>query len=110
LQDADVATAVRFIRERAAESIDVEDVVEATIISRRLLEKKFAAILKRSPRQEILLSHLHQAKTLLLSTSLGAADIAVRSGFPSASKFSAVFRRETGMTPSEFRRLYGVHV
>ena len=110
IDDADLVDALRFIRRHAAEPIRVADVAEAMLLSRRLLERKFRAHLGRSPREEILRVHLEEARTLLASTDLPLVDVAVRSGFPSASKFSAVFHRETGLSPSAFRRMYGTPV
>jgi LacI family transcriptional regulator len=110
IDDHDLVAAIRFIRRRSSAPIEVGDVAEAVMISRRLLERKFATLLGRTPRNEILRTRLANAKTLLVSTDLQAIDVALQSGFPSASKFSAVFRRETGISPIEFRRLYGTHV
>jgi LacI family transcriptional regulator len=107
--DPDLAAALRFIRANAGEPIDVSDVAEATLVSRRMLERKFQTALDRSPRQQILISHIELAQTLLIDTTLSTLAVAMRSGFPSGSKFSAVFKRETGLAPTTFRSLYGNH-
>ncbi|MCL6580427.1 MAG: glutamate mutase L [Firmicutes bacterium] len=39
-----------------------------------------------------------------VSTDLGVAGVAERAGFRDGSYFSRVFRRETGLTPSAYRR------
>jgi len=105
--DPDLLAALRFIKEHAGEPIEVRDVAKAAIVTRRMLERKFAHILGRSPRQQILLAHIERAKELLINTDLSMLDVALRSGFPSSSKFSTVFRRETSHAPMAFRRLYG---
>jgi AraC family transcriptional regulator len=46
---------------------------------------------------------IERAKTLLASSSVTRVALAV--GFAEPSSFSAVFRRVTGFTPSEFRRV-----
>jgi LacI family transcriptional regulator len=107
VSDPDVAEALRYIDEHAEEAILVEDVARAVFASRRMLERKFKALLHHSPRELIMRSHLEHSKRLLIHTDLSMLDVAVRSGFPSGSKFSAVFKREIGVGPREFRRLYG---
>jgi len=46
---------------------------------------------------------IERAKTLLASSTVTQVALAV--GFAETSSFSAVFRRLTGFTPSEFRRV-----
>ncbi len=46
--DSEVAAAVRFIRRNPNRMIQVDDVVEATNVSQRVLEKRFKGILRRS--------------------------------------------------------------
>lgn len=46
---------------------------------------------------------LLQAKVLLKHSELSSSDIAFRLGFTEATLFSRFFRRETGMTPREYR-------
>lgn len=63
----------------------------------------FNAELGRSPGREILRQRLAKARTLLRETGLTVEEIAVQCGFCHASYLSNLFRRETGMTPREWR-------
>ena len=45
--------ALSFIRENAKKDISVDDVVESTLLSRRVLESRFKTILKKSILKEI---------------------------------------------------------
>ena len=47
---------------------------------------------------------IQRAKRLLSSTSLPIIDIAVSVGVEDQSYFSRLFKKETGMTPSAFRK------
>lgn len=49
-------------------------------------------------------ARIARAKSLLLSTTLTAADIAERAGFADPYHFNRVFRRVVGTTPGRFRR------
>jgi two-component system response regulator YesN len=47
---------------------------------------------------------IHEAKALLRSTSLTSTEIGYRVGYRDPHYFSHVFRRQTGLTPGEYRR------
>ena len=46
---------------------------------------------------------MNRVKTFLTETSLSVQEIAKRTGFEHAEYLAAAFRRENGLTPSEFR-------
>ena len=103
LNDRQIATAVRFIREHACQGIDVQDVLRAVPMSRTLLERRFRKLLRRAPYEEILHQRLQRAKELLAGTDLPVADIAERAGFSSPEYLSAAFKRQIGMNPRAYR-------
>ena len=107
IADAEVAEAVRFIRQQAAKEISVADVARHVAVSRRALEQRFRTALGRSPLDEILRIRLERARQLLQETSLSIEQIANACSFSSASYLGVVFRRLTGMTPSECRKRAG---
>lgn len=110
VDDADVIAAVRFIRDRSHQPVNVNDVLKAVPISRRALEQKFRSLLRRGVAEEIRRVHADRAKELLATTSLTVGEIAVESGFSNVYHFSRVFRRMIGATPTEFRnRLRRLH-
>jgi LacI family transcriptional regulator len=108
LSDAKIAEAVRFIHLHAHENISVSDVLQAVPMSRTLLERKFRALLKRSPAEEIIACRIRLVRKLLSTTSLSVAEIADRTGFSSPEYLSSAFKRETGAGPREFRRIQGI--
>ena len=107
--DPELAAAVRYIRQHAGERISVTDVVLAGQVARRSLERKFRVELGRSPQEEIRRAHLDTARELLANTDLPMPAVAQRSGFESAVRLTTVFREETGMTPTAFRRQFRLH-
>jgi LacI family transcriptional regulator len=106
IPDNELATAVRYIRQHAGNRIGVRDVVRATQVARRSLERKFRSVLGRSPLEEIRRARLDRVRELLVNTDLSMPVIAERSGFDSAVRLTTVFREETGMTPTGFRRQF----
>ena len=109
IEDPDLATAVRFIREHACDGISVADVVGKLPLSRRVLESRFERVLGRSPHAEILRVRLERVKQLLTQPGWTLDAIAHRTGFRHGEYLSAVFKRETNLTPGAYRRQHGLY-
>lgn len=107
IDDRGVARALQFIREHACEGIQVADVLRAVPLSRRVLEQRFQRLLGRTPHGEILRVRLERIKRLLVETDLPLRLIAERTGFEHVEYLSVTFKRETGVTPSRYRRASG---
>jgi LacI family transcriptional regulator len=101
--DSYVAKAVRYIREHAAEGIDVGDVLRHVMISRTALDKRFLKVLGHTPHEEIRRVRLKRARELLAESDLTIEVIAERCGFRHGEYLGAVFLRDFGQTPGEFR-------
>ena len=104
VDDPEVAAAAHYIRAHALEGIKVADVLAAVPVSRRVLETRFRAHFGRTLHQEILGIQLGHIKKLLRETDLSMFQIASRSGFRHVGYMSVVFKREVGVTPTDFRR------
>jgi LacI family transcriptional regulator len=102
--DPDVAAALGFIRRNANRLIQVDHVVEATTASRRVLEKRFKAILHRSVHREIRRIRVNNIVRLLVGTDLSIADIAAHCGFDGVEHIARYFRKETGVSLREYRK------
>jgi LacI family transcriptional regulator len=101
--DADVQTAVRFIRSHSTQAISVTDVTTDLCISRRSLERKFQALLGHTILAEIRRVRLDNVKLLLAETDSTIAEIAARAGFGSPERLTITFRDCEGILPSEYR-------
>jgi len=109
IEDADVAIAIRFIREHACRGIDVKDVLSQVSLSRRALETRFRKILGRTPHQEITHLRIERVKQLLRASDLSLAEIASRAGFKHDEYMTVAFKKQVGMPPSKFRQSAGKH-
>ena len=105
ITDREVAKACRFIRENASRGIDVNDVCRFSTLSRRQLERRFQESLNRSPKDEITLVQIQKVKQLLRETDLTLDSIAALAGYSYKERLCAVFKRETGLTPTEYRKV-----
>ena len=104
IDDLDMATAVRFIRENACRGINVKDVLGEVPLSRSALERGFRKHLGRSPQQEIRNVQIKRCERLLQDTDLPMDRIATLCGFQHPEYMHVVFKRQRGMTPGQYRR------
>jgi LacI family transcriptional regulator len=105
VEDWHVSQALRFILGHATRGIHVDDVVAQVHVSRRFLEKRFREVVGLPIHEEIFRVRFETAQDLLATTVLPLKEVAVRSGLRRADYLSVVFRRELGMSPSQFRKL-----
>jgi transcriptional regulator GlxA family with amidase domain len=73
-------------------------------VSVRQLERSFRTHLRRGIHEHYLVLRLAHAWQLLRETSLSALEVALASGFASASQFSRAFRCRFGLTPRQARQ------
>jgi LacI family transcriptional regulator len=104
INDAELAAAVRYIREHACQGTSVPEVLKRVSLSRTILERKFRKHLGHSPQAEIRSVQLCQVKRLLTETSLTLDRIAALAGYQHPEYMSIVFKRSTGQTPGHYRR------
>jgi LacI family transcriptional regulator len=106
IQDELVAKALRFIRDHASDPITVSQVTDALFCNRRVLEKKFRREVGRTLHEEIRRSRIQRACKLLRESDMLIEVLAESCGYGSRERFNAAFRRETGKTPSAYRKEY----
>ncbi|BDS07521.1 XylR family transcriptional regulator [Oceaniferula spumae] len=102
--DLEILRARSIIRERAREGITVDMLVSEINVSRSTFEKRFIALTGQSPAQEIRRVRLDWARELLLTTDLPMAQLAPLVGFMDRRAFVVFFKREAGVTPTDFRK------
>jgi LacI family transcriptional regulator len=107
VKDPNVSKAARFIRENACREIDSKAIARAAGQSRRALEKKFKTSTGRTPMEEVHAMRLRRIKQLLTETDYILPIIAEQSGFAYHEYMSRFFKKQTGMTPGDYRRKYG---
>ena len=108
IEDQHMALALRFIRQNAREAIHVDDVTRAAALSRRVLEKKFRKLLNRSIHDEIRRVRINQACIMISETSIPIEQIAFKLNFTDSRNLIRSFKREKGVTPSAYRKIYGL--
>jgi LacI family transcriptional regulator len=106
VNDAEVASAIRFIKENAKNKILVKDVVKRTGISRRTLEQRFRKTIHRSIYNEIRKVRVDWISKLLMETDLPISQITSLFNFTDAEHISRYFKKEKGIGLREFRKIH----
>lgn len=104
IADAEVSTAMRFINDHAADRITIAQVVKATGVCRRVLERRFRSVLGRTLLQEVHRVRLERAKELLAKTAMSVPKVARSSGFRDNYHLWSVFRQKLSTTPADYRK------
>ena len=101
--DARLTLALDVIERDACHGLTVSGLARAIGLSRRTLELLFRP-LGKTPAHCLSEARLRRVRNLLLSTSLPITRIAADCGFCSDVYLAGLFKRQFGMTMSEFRR------
>lgn len=110
VDDPLLAQAVQYIRDHAADGINVNDILKAVPISRSTLERQFRSVLNHSPNEEINRVRLIRAKQLLAETDMTLDQVAHRSGFRHPQYLCDLFKRSFHQTPGVWRNSQRGHL
>ena len=84
----------------------MNDIVDIVPLSRRVLEKKFKALVGTSIYQCVLDHRINHFIKLLLTTDEHLPDAAIQAGFDDFKNVSRIFRKYKSISPAEYRKLY----
>ena len=101
-----VRRAIDFIDSRYSYPLSVEDIAAYTGVSRSTLFRQFRALFNISPKEYLDSYRIRRASWLLKHTSLTIGSVSVSVGYDNGMYFSKVFKKATGMTPSQYRSIY----
>jgi len=101
--DQRVDDAIAIIDEHLDQPPSLSELARRTGLSPRHLVRRFAALCGCSPHEYITARRLGRARELLAQGSMNVTQASAALGFPSIHTFSRWFRRETGLTPAQYR-------
>ncbi|MGN1266317.1 MAG: AraC family transcriptional regulator [Dorea sp.] len=101
-----ISQAIEYINKSTFLDITVSDVADYLHISRSYLFELFKEHLHTTPQAFLTSAKIANARELLVRTDISIANIATSSGYQNPFAFSRAFKRETGMTPREYRERY----
>ncbi len=101
-----ITQAMNYILDNPNPGLTVMDVSDYLHISRSYLFALFKKHLNLSPQQFLTMTRISMARELLINTDIPIAAIADSCGYQNPFSFSRSFKREMGITPSEYRMKY----
>ncbi|SDT52766.1 AraC-type DNA-binding protein [Paenibacillaceae bacterium GAS479] len=96
-----------YVEAHLHESLSVNDMAGALHLHPNYFISYFKKHFGMPPAKYVNRKRLEKARLLLASTSLSIKEIAERAGFPDTHHFAKSFRKETGLSPTEYRSVYG---
>jgi len=93
-----------YIGEHLNEGLDVSSLTRRFALSRTRLFCVFKECFGMSVSRYIQEKRIEKAKNLLDTTSFSVGEIALLVGYTEGNYFSKVFKKETGLAPTEYRR------
>ena len=99
-------SAVQFIADHSHDSIGIDDVAKHIGYSRSYITRRFRMEIGKSINDYITETKIRDAKRFLRYSDLSFGEIASSLAFSSQAYFQTVFKKETGMTPGEYRQMH----
>jgi AraC-like DNA-binding protein len=100
-----VEKAIECLWERYSEPLTLTEIAESALLSRFYFARLFRDATGVTPGRFLAAIRIHQAKRLLLSTSMSIADVSLAVGYNSLGSFTNYFTTSVGVSPGRFRRL-----
>lgn len=101
-----VGEMIRYINENLENDLKLEELSEQFGISSRYVRKYFLQNMGMKCTEYINILRIGKAKELLCEPSNSVTDVALMTGFNSSQYFCRIFRRQMGMTPVEYCRMW----
>lgn len=101
-----LAPAVRYLEQRFREHVQFSELADFCGLSSTHVHRLFRRLLRMSPTEYLLALRLQEARRLLVTTDHPLSVIAMDTGFFDQSHFTKRFRKMTGMTPTQFRKIF----
>ncbi|WP_169568184.1 GlxA family transcriptional regulator [Sneathiella limimaris] len=105
--DQIIENAQIWIADHYAVDNPVAEMVENAKLPATTFARRFRKATGRSPMEYIQSVRIEEARQLLETTDLSITDIGEQVGYMDTPSFRRLFKRKTGLTPAEHRRMFG---
>lgn len=100
----EMGIARRYFQEHYNEDINIEEYALSRNMSVSYFLKKFKEVTTKSPMQYILGIRISNAVSLLESTDYNVTEISAIIGYDNPLYFSRIFKKQKGVSPSDYRK------
>ena len=102
-----IRNAKLYVQKHYAEPLTLESVSTAIGFSVNYFSTLFKKETGEGFNKYLTRIRMNQARSLLRETGVSVAEVCGRVGYCDVKHFSKTFKAETGLTPGEYRKLYG---
>jgi len=102
---AHISEAIRFAEQHGSRRPGIKDLAGIAGMSIYQLDRRMRRVFGLTTGQWMLKTRISRASLLLIETDKPIADIALEAGYSDQSAFTRQFRRSTGLSPTEYRRM-----
>ncbi|WP_076355872.1 MULTISPECIES: helix-turn-helix domain-containing protein [unclassified Paenibacillus] len=95
-----------YVESHLQDSLSINDLAASLHLHPNYFISYFKKHFGMPPAKYISRKRMDMARKLLASTSLSVKDVAERTGYPDTHYFAKCFRKETGLSPTEYRSAY----
>ncbi len=104
LTDQRLSRVLEFMEHNFARDMSLQTLADEAGISLFHFTRLFKAKVGVTPHRHVVLLRMQHARSLLRSTDLSIAEVALESGYAHLGHFAAAFKREFGPLPKVFRK------
>jgi transcriptional regulator GlxA family with amidase domain len=103
-----VLQAQSLIVAKLNQPVHLEELADHLGVTTRTLSRRFKQATNETPLEFIQKARVERAKRLMEMTNLNFDDVVLRVGYEDASSFRRLFKRLTGISPTEYRRRFNI--
>jgi transcriptional regulator GlxA family with amidase domain len=106
--DAAILKVQHWLQRRFTDGVSLEEMAAEAVLSERTFLRRFRKATGLSPIAYVQALRVEKARALLERTPKSFSEIAYEVGYQDATAFRAVFVRQIGLNPQEYRHRFGV--
>ena len=96
-----------YLYENAESQITLDDIARIVNLNKRYMCTLYHKVTGKTIMEHLQEIRINRAQRLLVISSLSITEISIETGFSSGQYFARIFKKTTGMSASEYRRING---
>lgn len=105
-EDDAILEAQNYIEEHYLNNISIADIADKVAISHRNFTRRFKKATNNTPLEYVQRVKIEAAKRLLEKNNININDVMFSIGYNDAKSFRTIFKKITGLTPTEYKAKY----
>lgn len=102
----DFLYAINYISDNFRQKLVLPKIAQNLNLSYSYFQHRFKQITGYPPRAFLIKRRLEEAERLLFKSNMNCTEIAYYCGFSNSAQFTAMFKKEYGLTPKDYKKKY----